>query len=210
MGVTPELPLPAQVAARAELIVNTLQQTDYSYVENIDVDLGVYDCDCSQFANFVLSRVAPDHYEIVLAAAGEPVPRAFDYYDFFSALTPESAGGWRRVDFLGDAGRGDMISWRFPKLREGHDTGHVLFVAETPVLEDSGNFAVRVYDSASEPHFDDTRGTGPGQPASGVGSGFINFIVDGTGRPTAFQFSPNPGSDQFTSLPIAIARLEPR
>jgi hypothetical protein len=40
----------------------------------------------------------------------------------------------------------------------GHDTGHVVFVASSPTLDDQGSFAVRVYDSAIVPHFDDTRG----------------------------------------------------
>jgi hypothetical protein len=61
-------------------------------------------------------------------------------------------------------------------------------VAETPTVNDSGIFAVRVYDSADRPHFDDTRSN----EESGVGSGFINFQVDDAGRPTAFQFDTVP------------------
>jgi hypothetical protein len=79
-------------------------------------------------------------------------------------------------------------------------------VADTPTVDDQGYFAVRVYDSAIVPHFDDTRGDGPGQRPSRVGSGFINFQVDDEGQPIAFQFSP-PLSAQFTPLPIAIGRL---
>ena len=75
-----------------------------------------------------------------------------------------------------------------------------------PTVDDLGNFAVRVYDSAIVPHFDDTRGDGPGQWPSGVGSGFINFQVGDDGQPVAFQFSPPLLSD-FTSKPIAIGRL---
>ena len=206
MGPEPELTLAGQVAGQAEFIVNNLQQTDYQYTENIDVDNGVYDCDCSQFANFVLSRAAPDHYATLVAAAGEPVPRAFDYYDFFSSLPPEAGDGWQQVAALAGAARGDLIAWRFPQIEPGHDTGHVVFVADTPTVDDQDNFAVRVYDSAIVAHFDDTRGDGPGQWPSGVGSGFINFQVDDDGQPVAFQFSP-PLSSPFTSLPIAIGRL---
>jgi hypothetical protein len=205
MGSEPEFSLPDQVAEQAEFIVNNLQQTDYQYTENIEVDEGVYDCDCSQFANFVLSRVAPDHYATLVAAAGEPVPRAFDYYDFFSSLLPTASGDWEQIEVLADAARGDLIAWRFPQIEPGHDTGHVVFVADTPTVYDQGYFGVRVYDSASMPHFDDTRGDGPGQWPSGVGSGFINFQVNEDGQPVAFQFSPL--LSEFTSLPIAIARL---
>ena len=63
-----------------------------------------------------------------------------------------------------------------------------------------------MYDSASEPHFEDTRGNGDGQFSSGVGTGFLNFQVDEDDHPTAFQFAPG---DTFEALPIAIGRPEP-
>jgi hypothetical protein len=87
------------------------------------------------------------------------------------------------------------------------DTGHVVFVADTPAFDEEGGFfALRVYDSAVVAHFDDTRGDGPGQWPNGVGSGFINFQVDDGGQPVAFQFAP-PSSSEFVPMPIAIGRL---
>jgi hypothetical protein len=202
----PRLSLPEQVAWQAEFIVNNLRQTDYQFTESIDVDRGVYDCDCNGFVGFVLDRAAPDHYAMIPKEADQPRPRAFKYYDFFSSLTPESMGGWRQIDFLRHTNRGDVIAWRFPEIVVGQNTGHVLFVAGKPAIIAPGIFAVRVYDSADEPHFDDTRGDGEGQFESGVGSGLINFTVNDSGRPAAFQFAPG---DPFTTLPIAIGRLEP-
>jgi hypothetical protein len=199
------LSLPEQIAAQAELIVNSVRQTDYQHTDKIDVDLGTYDCDCNGFVAFVMERAAPKHYALIPKEEDQPRPRAFKYYEFFSSLTPESAGGWHRIDFLQDARRGDIIAWRFPEIEKGHDTGHVLFAAETPVVDEAGIFSVQLYDSAAEPHFDDTRGDGAGEFASGVGSGFINFLVDDQGRPTAFQFAP---ADGFKTLPIAIGRVE--
>jgi hypothetical protein len=200
------LTLPDQVAAQAEFIVNNLRQTDYQHAEHIDVDRGIYDCDCNGFAGFVLERAAPGHYAMIPKEPGQPRPRAFKYYNFFSSLTPQSADGWHQIDFLRDTRRGDIIAWRFPDIEKDHNTGHVLVAAGTPELDESGIFTLRVYDSASQPHFRDTRGDGPGQFPDGVGYGALKFQIDDAGRPTAFQFAP---SDQFTSLPIAIGRLEP-
>jgi hypothetical protein len=171
------------------------------------VDRGVYDCDCNGFVGFVLERAAPDHYPMIPKEADQPRPRAFEYYEFFNFLTPESTGGWHQIDFLKDARRGDIIAWRFQQVEPGHDTGHVLFAAETPLQDDSGIFTIRVYDSAAQPHFNDTRGIGEGKFETGVGTGFINFQVGDAGRPTAFQFGPS--EYLFTTLPIAIGRLEP-
>jgi kumamolisin len=203
---TPELSLSDQVASQAEFIVNNFQQSDYQFAEHIDVDRGIYDCDCNGFVGFVLERAAPDHYAMIPKEPDQFRPRAFKYFEFFSSLTPESASGWHRIDFLRDARRGDIIAWRFPEIEKDHNTGHVLFVAETPRADDSGILIVHVYDSAAQPHFDDTRGNGDGEFKTGVGSGFINFQVDDAGRPTAFQFAPSEG---FRAFSIAIGRLEP-
>jgi hypothetical protein len=84
-----------------------------------------------------------------------------------------------------------------------------VIVAETPSLDHSGEFFVmRVYDSANEAHFDDTREP-DGQPSptgkTGVGSGFINLKVDGAGRPIAYLFAP-PVTAEYSYRPIAIGR----
>jgi hypothetical protein len=120
------LSLSAQVAAQAELIVSNLQQTNYQHTEHIDVDRGIYDCDCDGFVGFVLTRAAPGHYTMIPQEPGQPQPRAFEYCLFFSSLTPQSACGWHRIDFPRDARRGDIIAWRFPEIEveKGHETGH--------------------------------------------------------------------------------------
>lgn len=202
MTPKPRLSLPHQVASQAEFIVNNFQQSDYQHKDNIDVDRGVYDCDCNGFAAFVLERAAPDHYAMIPKETDQNRPRAFKYYEFFDSLTPASTGGWHRIDLLQDARRGDIIAWRFPQIEKDHNTGHVLIVAETPTTDASRTFSVRVYDSAAQPHFDDSRNG----DETGLGSGTVKFKVDDVGRPTAFQFGP---PDKFEAFPIAIGRVEP-
>ncbi len=199
-------PLPEQLASKASLIVDSVQQTVYQHTSSIDVDRGVYDCDCNGFVSLVMERAAPDHYAMVPKEADQTRPRAFEYYVFFSGLTTNPASGWHRIELLADARRGDILAWRFPTVEKGHDTGHVVIVAETPVEDDAGIFRVVVYDSAAQAHFDDTRGSGEGQFPSGVGSGEIRFKVDSLGKPQAFQFAPGDG---FVVLPIAVGRVEP-
>jgi len=200
--------LPEKIAALAESTVATLKQTDYQHVDHIDVAAGIYDCDCNGFVHFVLTGTVPENAKLIPQEAGQSRPRAFEYYDFFAARTPESPGGWHRIDFLKDARRGDIIAWRWPTIEPHQDTGHVVIVAETPTMDDVGIFSVQVYDSAAAVHFDDTRGPGAGQFPTGVGSGVIKFKVDGAGRPMAYLFSP-PDSAQFSYRPIAIGRAEP-
>ncbi len=175
--------------------------------------MAVDDCDCNGFVGYVLSNVAPQHYALVPKEADQSRPRAFEYFDFFASLTPQSTGGWSCLDMLSDASRGDIMAWRFPTIEpDDINTGHVMILAESPMLDPSGEFyVVRVYDSAAEAHFDDTR-MPDGQPsptgASGVGSGFIALQVDGEGRPIAYLLSP-PADAEYSYRPIAIGRAEP-
>jgi hypothetical protein len=98
--------LPQDIATMAESVVNTLTQTDYQHVDNILPQSGVYDCDCNGFAAFVLRAVALQNFEAIpidtQVGSVESRPRAFEYYDFFASLTPQSTGGWNRVDLLSD------------------------------------------------------------------------------------------------------------
>jgi hypothetical protein len=193
--------LPEQIASQAEFIVNNHQETHYTHKLQIDVDSGVYDCDCSEFVGFVVAAIAPKHFAMIAAAAAPSRPLAGDYYAFFASPNLPSMGGWSQVQALSAARRGAIIAWLLP-IDTGN-TGHVFTVADTPVLIESGNFAVRVYDSAQVPHYDDTRGDGE----NGVGTGFINFQVDGAGSPTEFQFGPS--EPKWVSVPIVIGRAEP-
>jgi hypothetical protein len=193
--------LPEQMASQAEFIVNNHTETHYTHDVDINVDTGVYDCDCSEYVGFVLKGVASMHYRLVEASVPYPRPLAADYYLFFVKPDLPSIGGWSRIHALSDAHRGDIVAWQLAD--SSGDTGHCFFVAETPVLMESGDFAVRVYDSAAVPHYDDTRATGK----SGVGSGFINFRVSATGSPSYFQFGPS--LPLFVEGPIAIGRIEP-
>jgi hypothetical protein len=203
----PALSLRGQVASQAQFIVCNLSQTSYTDVEHIDVDRGRYDCDCFAFAGFVMERSAPAHYHMIpKKEEGQPRRRTAEYYEFFSSLSPESAGAWRRIALLRDARRGDVIAWQPPKVGKAPVTGHVLFVARAPETGRPGTFLVRVYDSASQPHFGDTRAKAKEQPGNGVGSGVIKFRVDDVGRPAAVQLEPGA---EFESLPIAIGRIEP-
>jgi hypothetical protein len=201
--------LTEDIAAFAENIVNTLTQTDYQHKDKIDPASGVYDCDCNGFVAHVLKSVAPPNLAAIPIDTEQPGPketrpRAFEYYDFFASLTSKSTGGWSRINLLSDAGRGDVMAWRHATLKKGHNTGHVVILAETPRLDASGDFfVVRVYDSTEEAHFEDTRPSPKGK--TGVGSGFIHFKVDGAGHPIAYLFAP-PLTAQFDYLPIAIGR----
>ena len=193
-----------KIALKAEDIVNTATHTVYQHKDHIDPQQGIYECDCNGFVEFVLKHTAKRHLEMIPKESTQPRPRAFEYFGFFASLLAASGGDWKRIEFLRDAGRGDIIAWRFATIEKHVNTGHVVILAETPKLDASGDFfTVRVYDSAAEPHFEDTRPSPAGK--NGVGSGVINFKLDGDGRPIAYLFAP-PATAQYAYRPIAIGR----
>jgi hypothetical protein len=145
------------------------------------------------------------HYEAIAKSTTHERPLARDFYAFFAGQQTTVAQGWRRLERLDDIMPGDTMAWELPVARTG-DTGHCFVVAKSPVPVDDGSVSVEVYDSTSILHFDDSRGDGPGQFATGVGSGSIHFKVDDAGAPISFRFDPRAS---FKDVPIAIARIEP-
>jgi hypothetical protein len=194
--------LSQRVVTEAGAILGQIVQTKYRHLEYIDAGAGIYDCDCNGFVGFVLEQVLPAYYAMIPKEPDRRRPRAFKYYEFFTSLAPEAPTGWRKIESIAEARPGDIIAWSDPHIEIHENTGHVLFVAESPIKEISNIYSVRVYDSTDKPHFDDTRGAGQ----TGVGSGAIKFSVDALGGPTGFMFTPN--ASRFERRPIAIGRVE--
>ena len=194
----------AAVLAEAVRIFNNTKQTLYQYPAYVvNESAGIYQIDCSGFAAYILANVAPEHWKLI-PTIHWPVPLAFEFFLFFNSLPADGSVGWSPVANLLDCGPGDIIAWR--RLASVGDTGHVLIVAEPPVIVDDGVAAVTAYDSSNILHYSDSRRVVGGNQETGVGTGTIHFQVDDIGTPTAFQFGPG---DNFHSVGIAIGRLVP-
>jgi hypothetical protein len=192
-----------KVADESKRIVRNVRYTDYKHQTEVDEYTGTYIMDCSGFVSYALDRVAPSHLAMIPKEADQPRPRAFKFYEYFSALKPNT-NGWHRIHHLLQVRRGDIIAWRHPgPIKPHNDTGHVLIVAEAPMGQDEQISAVtvHVYDSSNVPHNQDTRRDG----VTGVGMGAVVFLADSQGRPSSFQFKVG---DRFYSFPIAVGRIQ--
>ena len=193
-----------QVAAEADAILISVQQTVYTHETYVDIATGTYDMDCSAYVGYVLQRIAPRHCGTIHNGGGSHGPLAVDFYHRFHALPPGGADGWRPIQPLADARRGDIVAWDYPVIKPGDNTGHVFIVADDPEVFDNGVVAVRVYDSSDVIHYHDTRGQGGDSPATGLGSGMIRFRYASSG--IQFQFGPG---DSYHDAPVGIGRIEP-
>jgi hypothetical protein len=197
--------LTLKLADQASDILSNVKQTSYVHKLSIDAAAGIYDVDCSGFVSWILQQIAARHLQQIPVDASAGRPLAHDYYQFFASRSAEAEQGWQQISGLANARKGDLIGWLLPPAPH-HDTGHVFVVHATPVPNPDGTLRIHVIDASDVKHFDDSRGTGPGQFATGVGSGFIHFQVDGDGNPTAFQFN---AAETPITVPIAICRIQP-
>ncbi len=171
------------VHEEAMRILNSIHTTKYQHNPDIDEKKGAYYCDCSGFVGYVLSRTVSKVDAKGPLHNGRKRPTAMEYEKFFAAA-PSNAGGdgrWQRVDWLTDARPGDVIAWRHEKPKPGN-TGHVVIVDQTPIVEKDGVVRVAVIDSTTLPSVDITGEKGK----TGIGRRTMWFTVDKDGLPHGY------------------------
>jgi hypothetical protein len=97
MAKVEELCVRAQIADESEQVENSVVQTRYQHVTEIEPEAGTYYCDCSGYVSYVLQQVAPKHLSVIPREPNWDRPRAFKYYEFFASLDSTSTDGWIRI-----------------------------------------------------------------------------------------------------------------
>jgi hypothetical protein len=192
------------ISQEARRILSSITTTQYKHKTEIDESKGSYLCDCSGFVGYVLNRtVAKDDAKGPLGD-NDRRPVAMEYEKAFAAAPTKADGTskWQRVVRLTDARPGDIIGWRHEKPMPGN-TGHVVIVDQTPIVEEDGLARVVAIDSTTKPQINDTRAPG----TSGVGRGTMWFTVDDEGRPIGYVRGSRTAKPKIES--IAIGRRLP-
>ncbi|NLY95518.1 MAG: hypothetical protein GXY23_16010 [Myxococcales bacterium] len=183
-----EGPAPATQAAerileRIRSIEQTVVQTKYQHRTVVDPRRGLYQFDCSGLVTWVLEQEAPISRKYTYA----PRPTARDYVEAIErAPTQGTRGGWQRIAHVADAQAGDIFAWTRPRHFPSDElTGHTGFILRAPKrVPILGNvYSVRIADSTSVPHQDDTREPGSG---GGFGRGTILIGADEWGKPISY------------------------
>jgi hypothetical protein len=194
------------VLSEIERVSRNVRSTRYSHSTHIDERAGRYDFDCSAMATFLLAHGAPHARDAVLRENGHGRPVARDFHDVISqASVGRSRNGWMRIAHVADLRPGDVIAWRRPPSLASSNTGHVAFVYSTPKrLDREGRrYLVRVVDSTSIPHGDDSRSH---EHTSGFGFGNIVLFTEKPGEdPTAYGWYGLPTRIDFRTH-IALGR----
>lgn len=204
----PAPPPPAATAAAARVlaVVETIHATatasSYQHQTRVREADGVYDWDCSGMTAWILRRAAPTAWRAL--ARGRPVAR-----DFAARIarspTDRPRAGWQRIARIEDVRPGDVFAWRRPRGLPSKNTGHVGFVVDQPIAVPGlrGGWLVRIADSTSSRHQDDTRA---GDADGGFGIGAITVLVDGDGRATHYGWAGT-RSEVYVVTPVVFGRV---
>lgn len=181
--------------------VQTLRFSSYKFGgKHFDTNRGVYVLDCSSYVDNVLETVNPEAYSNLIDWSGSPQPTTRDYYQFFNNLSIEMDNRWKKVEDIDQLQGGDILVFRY-KNNHGHETGggHVMIIMDKP-QRDNNIVWLKVADSASARHSNDTRP----ERRSGIGIGTILLKIDPhTFQPSAYAW--NLGA-RWKNVKIAMAR----
>jgi hypothetical protein len=177
----------------------------YSHHTHIDEARGSYDYDCSGFVGYALGRAAPDAFaELTTATVRRPLSKHIvSFVDGIPAVG--HAGRWRRLMRAVDLVPGDIVAWLKPADSTSTNTGHVMIVrgAPTPEATRPERVAVPIIDSTAMRH-----GASDSRPVhgSGLGTGTIVLVVDASGAPAHFHWTPGKAREHTSA--IALAHLD--
>lgn len=200
-----------------KLVRETVSTLHYSHYKlggtYFDVSKGVYVVDCSAYVDRILRTVCPNAYNSLASSTGSDKPTTQDYYHFFSGLSYANQDYWTKIDNVKNLEPGDILVFRTEShiVRSRHHrhrhvlasaAGHVMIVMSKPIF-DTGAFLVRVADSASAGHGDDTRSP----HVSGIGIGTLLLKVNPkTGQPYAYAWN----FDAFWKKNVKFAMARPK
>lgn len=188
-AVTPSRPVPpsSPVLAVLQRMETTLTFTRFSPDNRIDPLMGHYEIDAAGLVTWVLRRATPAAHRAIFAQVRARSPTARDYHDILAEAAPPGHNeAWARVPTVGALRPGDVIAWRRSPGPQGGNA-HVAFVVAAPVRHPArGGWLVRVTDSTTVPHDNDTRGP-QSQHRSGLGTGTLLITADpDTDAPTGY------------------------
>lgn len=181
--------------------ISTLRYTAYKLGgTHFDSSNGIYIVDCSDYVDHLLQIANPSAYLSLVNSSGSEKPTSEHYYHFFTGLTYKPRHYWNKVDNVNQLQPGDILVFRNKKNSHTGVSGHVMVVMNKPTRTQNA-FLVRVTDSASAGHSQDTR-----LPhTSGIGIGTMQIKVNPyTGQPSAYAWKL--GSPFEKHVNFAMAR----
>ena len=210
-----------KLVERLTYIFNNLEST--KYVHSADSVMneysGIYNYDCSGFVcEFAIKKCLPNQYQDLYAHKVSSRPLAKDFYQFFrDTILGTSYDGniistctnqdqyWKVFTDVDSLRKGDLIIVKYSEdwcVAEGNtSTGHVM-VAWSSAIQDESNpddYIIKIYDSSSSGHSNDSRDGFPSASidGSGVGIGYMVFKASSLASHRPIQYLWNMSSSMY-------------
>jgi hypothetical protein len=172
----------------AEHILSTMKSSTYQHTTHVDEANGIYDFDCSGFVDYALQQTLPEALAAIRYLPNRlNRPRAQDYYyQFAKSELQDDRSVWHSIMRSADLLPGDLIAWLRLPNSDSDDTGHVMIVRSSPIVDSNrpNEILVAIIDSTRSPHALDSRVNG----ASGIGTGTIGIVMNTTGSAVGFRW----------------------
>ena len=195
----------SNLVSEGERELGAVKTTLYQHKTDVDEKAGRFFYDCSGFLSYAINRVAPEAYsEIPVSRSREKRPLASDFYHLFARLKSMPSKRWMPVSYVIDLKPGDIIAWLRPENHNSTNTGHVMLVLKTPILNPAlpNELLIQVIDSSHSGHSQDSRAKGK----SGLGSGTIGILVNSEGAPVKYRWRGGI-SKRIEATSIAFGRI---
>lgn len=201
----------APLYAEAVREFTEMKATIYQHKTEVDRENGVYKYDCVEFVSYAMRQAAPRAWGTIIEEMRIPrgrIPSPPSYQKFFSRIAKEPKAGWEAVVRAADLRPGDIVSWDYKTARA---SGHAVVIAGMPEQREVGQWVVKVFDSTSTPHGEDSRQSDDRTRVyevtgrrSGLGHGVMAFTCDvASGELTGYRWTP---SGKTILCPIGAGR----
>ncbi|MCC2666662.1 MAG: hypothetical protein K0R24_1789 [Gammaproteobacteria bacterium] len=180
--------------------ISTLRYTAYKLGgTHFDTSNGIYILDCSDYVDHLLQAASPSAYSSLVNSTGSDKPTSEHYYHFFTGLTYKPRHYWNKINSVKELQPGDILVFRNQKNSRTGVEGHVMVVMKKPVRTEN-SFIVRVTDSASTGHSQDTRSP----HTSGIGIGTMQLKINPeTGHPSAYAWKLGASWERHVNFAMA-------
>ncbi|MEJ6636663.1 MAG: hypothetical protein QNL77_13215 [Akkermansiaceae bacterium] len=188
-----------------EAFFTEMKETTYQHKTEIDEKSGVWKCDCSGLIGHILRQNFPEAYLHVDGPSlpGRIRPLSVNYCETFIRAGKKEGQNhpWKQITQVKDLQPGDILAWKNTKIVKGKSTGHTLMIAGLPKLDKNDFYRIRIIDSTTAPHANDTRT----KKSNGVGAGEIWLSADKDGKLKGYK--NNAQKSLVTKNTIAVGRL---
>jgi len=197
------VPAHGSLLAEVRRELTAMNTSRYQHQIEVNEKSGQFDYDCSGLIDYALESVDPAAYRVLPVSTTRPLAQDIAKHIRHVGHSATS-DPWQQVRTVAELRPGDVVSWLTPPDSDSDNTGHVMVALDAPTKnsERTGEWLVRVADSTTSPHAQDSRTGG----TNGLGTGTIGLVAGDSGQPIGYYWRGGT-STHLEHTAIALGRI---